>query len=112
MTRASFCLLLAALLTAPAWGLAHEGHIHKTMGTLTVVHDLHIEMKDLKGVVSSHTMDDKTKIRRGTTILTAADLKVGDRVVVSTLETKDKATGKVTKRVTEVQVGASTATKR
>lgn len=107
MTRSTFCLSLAALLIAPAAVWAHEGHVHKTMGTVTMVHELHVEVKDLKGVLSQYTLDDKTKIRRGKTALKLADIKVGDRVVVSTLESKDKATGKVTKRVTEVQLGAA-----
>ena len=110
MTRSSFCLMLAGLIAAPIVVLAHEGHVHKTMGTVTTIHENHVEVKDVKGVVTMHELNAKTKIRRGRAVLKIADIKVGDRVVVSTLESKDKATGKVVKNVTEVQVGAVAAT--
>lgn len=95
-------------LSAPATtAIAHEAHAHKAMGTVTVVHENHVEVKDVKGVVTSHLLDAKTKIKRGRTTLTLADIKVGDRVVIATIESKDKA-GKVVKTVTQVDVGAAT----
>ena len=111
MTR-RILLTLAGLLVLPGFVLAHEGHDHKLMGVVSVVHENHLEVKDAKGKASAFTLDAKTKIRRGTTILKTADLKTGDRVVVLSRETKDKATGKSTINVLEVQVGvANTATK-
>ena len=86
--------------------LAHEGHAHKTMGTVTMVHENHVEVRDVKGVVTTHLLDAKTKIKRGKAAVTLADIKVGDRVVVSTIESKDKA-GNVVKTVTQVDVGTA-----
>jgi hypothetical protein len=101
--------VLAALAIVPAFALAHEGHTHKLMGVVATIHENHLEVKDAKGKASTFTLDAKTKIRRGTTILKTADIKTGDRVVVLSKETKDKA-GKVTVNVVEVQLGVSTTT--
>lgn len=109
MTRRIF-LVLAAVLLVPMLGAAHEGHAHKTMGVVTMVHENHLEVKDAKGKATTFTLDAKTRVRRAKTILKAGDIKVGDRVVVVTLETKNKATGKSTIAVTEVQLGAARAT--
>lgn len=107
MTRRTSLLTLAALLVAPALVVAHEGHTHKLMGTVSTVHENHLEVKDVKGKMATFTLDSKTKVRRGTTILKIADIKTGDRVVVLSRETKDKASGKVTVNVLEVQLGAA-----
>jgi hypothetical protein len=104
--------LLALHLAIPGFALAHEGHNHKLMGVISMVHENHLEVKDAKGKASTFTLDAKTRIRRGKATLKTADLKAGDRVVVLSRETKDKATGKSTINVVEVQVGvATTATK-
>jgi hypothetical protein len=99
------------MLVAPAWSLAHPGHTHKTMGVVSMVHENHLEVKDAKGKASTFTLDEKTRIRRGKSIVKAADIKVGDRVVVVAQETKDEATGKATMTVVEVQLGTATTAK-
>jgi hypothetical protein len=110
LTRRIFFLTVAAVLAGAPLALAHEGHNHKLMGVVSVVHDNHLEVKDAKGKASTFTLDAKTRIRRGKTILKAADIKTGDRVVVLSRETKDKTTGKSTFAVLEVQLGAAVAT--
>ena len=109
MTRRRFVLALAAV-AAPVLVAAHPGHTHKTMGVVSTVHENHLEVKDAQGKTTTFTLDTKTRIRRGKTVLKAADIKTGDRVVVVTTETKDKA-GKATIAVTEVQVGAAATAK-
>lgn len=107
MTRRSF-VVLAVLLLTPALSLAHPGHAHKTMGVVSVVHENHLEVKDAQGKATTFTLDTKTRIRRGKTILKAADIKAGDRVVVVTNETKGED-GKAIVTVTEVQLGTATS---
>ena len=108
MTRRTLLVMTFVIAAAPlVW--AHEGHDHKLMGVVSSVHDNQLEVKDAKGKASSFTLDAKTKVRRGKTILKAADIKTGDKVVVVSRETKDKA-GKVSVSVLEVQVGAAAAT--
>lgn len=109
MTRWSAYVALAGLLlTAAPMAYAHEGHAHKVMGTVATIHDNHLEVKDKDGKITTHQLDAKTKIRRGKAVAKFVDIKVGDRVVVTTLESKDKA-GKVVKTVTQVDLGAALA---
>lgn len=106
-----FAATLAVLLIAPAVVRAHEGHDHKVMGTVTAIHENHLEVKDTKGKILMHVLGATTKIRRDKMKVTAADIKVGDRVVVTTRQTKDKA-GKAVLTVVDVQIGvAATATR-
>ena len=111
MTRRTMCFVMGALLVA-AWSpaaWAHEGHDHKVMGVVSAIHENHLEVKDVKGKVTTHTIAATTKISRGKTKLSTGDIKVGDRVVVTTRETKDKA-GKAVVTVLSVQLGVSATT--
>jgi putative aminopeptidase FrvX len=107
-----FAATLAVALLAPATMKAHEGHDHKIMGVVTVIHENHLEVKDAKGNVTKHVIGATTKIRKEKAKAGVGDIKVGDRVVVTTRETKDKD-GKVVVNVLDVQIGAAanTATK-
>ena len=112
MNRRLFAGMIAAVVLS-AWSTpanAHPGHAHKVMGTVSSVQGNHVEVKDAGGKITMHMLDEKTKIRRGRTTLTAADIKVGDRVVLSITEQKG-ADGKAVATVTEVQVGGAPATK-
>ena len=102
-------LTLAAALAIPALVLAHEGHAHKVLGTVTAIQKNTLEVKDKDGKLTKHVVDAKTKIRRGKTNASLTEVKVGDRIVVTFLETKDKATGKVVATVTQVDLGVTAA---
>jgi hypothetical protein len=102
-------LLVAAFLAVPVAALAHPGHTHKVMGVVSMVHENHLEVTDAKGKTTTFTLAEKTRIRRAKAIVKTSDIKVGDRVVVTTRETKDKA-GKSTIIVVDVQLGAAAAT--
>lgn len=105
MTRRS--LLTLTLLALPALALAHPGHSHKTMGVVSAIHENHLEIKDTQDKTVTFTLDAKTRVRRGKTILTAADIKTGDRVIVVTTETKG-SDGKAVLTVSEIQLGTAT----
>jgi Mg-chelatase subunit ChlI len=79
-----------ALLTLPVDVLAHEGHAHKIMGTVAARHETHLEVKGTDGKASTIRLNEKTKVLRGTTAVTPEDIKPGERVVVTTTETKGK----------------------
>ena len=108
MTRLLSVLLAGLFFAAPA--LAHPGHDHKVMGTIAVLHENHLEVKDAKGKTTALVLDAKTKILRGKASVKVADLKVGDRVVVTATENKGKD-GKTTLVVKLIQVGAAATTK-
>jgi hypothetical protein len=105
MTRMAI-ILMTALFAAATSLAAHEGHTHKTMGTTTMVSERQLAVKDEKGQTITFTLDGNTKISRGRTLLLLSDIKVGERVVVTYQDVKNKA-GKVTRTVTSVLVGAT-----
>jgi hypothetical protein len=105
VTRRDFCLAATALMV-PAVVSAHPGHAHKTMGVVAMIHENHLEVKDTQGKSVTFTLDAKTRVRRGKTILKAGDIKQGDRVIVVTNEIKGKD-GKAVVNVTEVQLGTA-----
>ena len=112
MNRRFFISVMAAALML-AWTSplsAHPGHAKKVLGTVSVIDGNHVEIKAPDGKVTMHMLDAKTKIKRGTRIVKASDIKVGDRVVLTVNEEKDKA-GKAIVTVTEVQLSASPAVK-
>ena len=107
MNRRNFCLaILICAFATVAW--AHPGHAHKTMGVVQTIHENHLEVKDTQGKLTTFTLDAKTRIRRGKSILKVSDIKTGDRVIVVTSETKGDD-GKPVLTVTEVQLGTATS---
>lgn len=97
---------LVVALAIPGYTLAHEGHVHKVMGTVTALHENHLEVKATDGKTSTVTLNDKTKILRGKAKGKVDDIKPGERVVVTATETKGKD-GKATMIATEVRLGAA-----
>ena len=100
---------LVAVLAIPRYVLAHEGHAHKVMGTVSTLHENHLEVKATDGKTSTITLNEKTKILRGKAKVKLDDIKPGERVVVTATETKGKD-GKTTLIATEVRVGGANAT--
>lgn len=108
MMRLMAISIAALVLTiTPTLG-AHEGHAHKTMGVVSMIHENHLEVTDLKEQKKTFALDTSTKITRGKTRLRAEEIKVGERVVVTYNQVKNKD-GKVTEVVTAVQLETSGA---
>ncbi len=105
MTRFAATLLAIAAL-APASSarlLAHEGHEHKVMGTVTMAAPDHVMLKDKDGKDVTIKVTKNTKVRAKPAIK-VEELTTGTRVVVTAVEHKDKSmTAKV------IEVGASAA---
>ena len=108
MIRTLSLLVVGLLALSPAVA-AHPGHAHKVMGVVSTIHENHLVVKDAKDKETSFTLDVKTKITRGRTALRSSEIKVGDRVVVTYEETKDK-NGKTVATVKTVQVGTASVT--
>ena len=105
-TTAGFTLMFVLVLVP--FAAAHEGH--KIMGTVSMVHDTHLEVKATNGKTSTFTLDDTTKVSKGKVAMKRADLKAGDRVVVTGSDMKAKD-GKVMLMATEVLIGTAPAPK-
>ena len=86
--------------------LAHEGHDHKVMGTVTMAAVDHVMLKDKDGkdVMVKVTKDTRVKAKSA---LKVEEIKPGTRIVVTAVEGKDKSmTAK------SIEVGAEPAAAR
>jgi len=89
MTRYFIAALVVAFaLVAPRAAAAHEGHLHKALGTVSSVQSPHMELKTTDGKTLTVMLDKDTKITRGKETVQASALKVGDRVSVDYMEEK------------------------
>ena len=105
MKRLSATVLAFAVLaigsTVPL--LAHEGHEHKVMGTVTMAAADHVMLKDKDGkdVMVKVTKETKVKAKPA---LKVEEIKAGTRIVITAVEEKDKSmTAKI------IEVGAAPA---
>ena len=76
-------LVLATALLAPAGPLAHPGHDHKLMGTISSIDKNTIVLKTTEGKDMTFEITPLTTFKRGKQKGAAADLKTGMRVVVN-----------------------------
>lgn len=88
MKKLLFALLLTLTFVPAAY--AHKGHDHRIMGTVAVIQSGHLEVKAADGKTSSVLLNEKTKIVMGKMAHKVADIKVGDRVVVTATDVKGK----------------------
>ncbi len=84
MTRRTLLAALVLSVAGFAPALAHEGHDHKVLGTVTEITATHVTVKAVKdGAISVIAFAPTTKVTRGKVKLTNSDIKIGDRVVVN-----------------------------
>ncbi len=70
--------------------VAHEGHTHKVMGTLTMAMADHVMLKDKAGKEVTIKVTAATKVKAKPAIK-VEEIKPGTRVVVTAVEQKDKS---------------------
>jgi len=95
--------ILGVVMLAPRFALAHDGHDHTVMGTISSIDGTNLMVKTADGKQTMVMMDAKTKITQGATKLDVKALKVGDRVVASGPEDKGMISAET------VKVGAAAA---
>jgi len=83
-----------SMVLAAGTVVAHEGHEHKILGTVTMAAADHVmlETKGGKEVTVNVTAD--TKVTKGKEALKAEDLKAGTRIVVTAVGDKEPYTAK------------------
>jgi len=101
------CALVAAL-AVPTAAWAHGAHVHKTMGTVSAVRGNQVEIKTTDGKTVTIVLRDKTTVTRGTTKLTAAAIRAGERVSVDYVE--EKVDEQTVMRAQAVKLGTAPAT--
>ena len=79
-------LVVAAALSLPSMARAHEGHMHKALGTISSIQGEHVEIKTTDGKTMMVMLDKKTTFTRGKEKLDATALKVGERISVDYME--------------------------
>jgi hypothetical protein len=88
--------------------LAHEGHDHKIMGTVTMAAADHVMLKDKEGKDVTVKVDKDTKVK-SKAALKVEEIKVGTRVVITATEGKDKSFTAKTIEVGAAAPAAATA---
>jgi hypothetical protein len=98
-------LLVCAVLVAPAGAtvLAHGGHDHKVMGTVSSTTATEVVVKEKDGKTVTIQVTPETRIK-ATPALKAQQIKPGTRVVVTAEVAKDNSM-----RAKVVEVGAAPA---
>jgi hypothetical protein len=81
--------------------LAHDGHAHKIMGTVTARDDKHLEVKTPSGENLSIQINEKTRVTRTKRKIGLDQVKTGLRVVVDIGNGEDPLIAR------EIQVGAT-----
>jgi hypothetical protein len=108
MKRVSGVLFLVFAFAIAPGALAHEGHLHRLMGTVAAVHGERLQVKATTGQTSEVVVNDKTRILRGVTTQKTSDIKPGERIVVTIAESKDPA-GKALLTAKEIRLGSPPA---
>jgi len=87
-------VLLMALVTVAAapdrTAVAHPGHVHKILGTVTMAASDHVMLKDRDGKDVTVKVTKDTKVR-SKPAMKVEEIKAGTRVVVTATEEKDKS---------------------
>ena len=99
-------ILGASLVVAFVLGgfaAAHEGHEHKVLGKVTAVSESKIEVETPDGKKVEAMLLATTKYMRDKATVARADVKVGERVVLVTVDEKGQ------KNVRQVLLGTATA---
>lgn len=105
--RFGFTLLalftLVVVATTPA--LAHPGHEHKILGTVTMAASDHVMLKDKDDKEVTVYITSDTKVVKDKKDMKVEDIKTGMRVVVTAVTEKDKTMAKT------IELGAAPETK-
>lgn len=88
MARRILLALSAVVVLAATTVLAHEGHAHKVMGTVTMVGADHVMLKDTTNKDVTVYVDGKTKVTKDKQTMAMSDVKNGVRVVIMATMTK------------------------
>jgi hypothetical protein len=79
-------VLTAVALAVPGLALAHGGHVHKVLGTVTDVDYPHFDVVTTDKKTVTLMLDASSKITRGKAKVADTEIKVGDRVSAETEE--------------------------
>jgi hypothetical protein len=93
-------LLVGVALIVPTLARAHEGHVHKALGTVSRIDGDHVTVKKTDGKTLVIMLDKQTTVTRGKDKLDATALKMGERLSVDYMEDKGMMMAKAIKLAT------------
>ena len=88
MRKLFVALVAFVMLLMPALTSAHEGHLHKALGTVSKIDGDHVTVKKTDGKTIVIMLDKQTTVTRGKEKLAASALQVGERLSVDYMEDK------------------------
>ena len=80
--KSRIAALVVAAFVMPAAVQAHDGHVHRIMGTVTARDDQRVEVRTPSGEKLSIALNAKTIVRRDKRKVGIAEVQTGRRVVV------------------------------
>jgi hypothetical protein len=101
MKPLSVVIALLFILAGPMHTFAHEGHVHKILGTVTKIDGQHVTLKTTAGKTEVVMLDAKTAVTRGGAKADAAAIKVGQRISVDAMQEKDMMMAQTVKLATK-----------
>ncbi|MCC7240849.1 MAG: hypothetical protein IT180_02905 [Acidobacteria bacterium] len=90
MMRSLAAMAVCAVLASTITVLAHPGHTHKILGTVTAVTAASVEVLDRGNEKTTFAITKDTKIRVGKGAGTIKDVRTGLRIVVEAEEGEDE----------------------
>jgi len=94
-------LTMLTMLAGTGTVLAHPGHAHKVLGTVTAVTASSVDVLDLSNEKTTFVITKDTRIRVGKAAGTITDVRPGLRVVVEAEEDEDETFVAVTIQLPE-----------
>ena len=95
-------LVFAVSLGTASLALAHPGHDHKILGTVTMAAADHVMLKDKDGKDVTVQINAETKVLQAKKAMKVEDIKSGMRIVVTAVTVKDKDAEKLVAKVIEL----------
>ena len=109
MTRRLMLAVIATVAVFPLQALAHEGHDHKVLGTVTMAAADHVMLKDKDNKDVTVYLTRETKVLKDKKPMKVEDIKTGLRVVITATTVKEKDVEKMVAK--QVELGAAQSTR-
>ena len=109
MTRRLMLAVIATVAVFPLQALAHEGHDHKVLGTVTMAAADHVMLKDKDNKDVTVYLTRETKVLKDKKPVKVEDIKTGLRVVITATTVKENGVEKMVAK--QVELGAAQSTR-
>ena len=109
MTRRLMLAVIATVAVFPLQALAHEGHDHKVLGTVTMAAADHVMLKDKDNKDVTVYLTRETKVLKDKKPMKVEDIKTGLRVVITATTVKENGVEKMVAK--QIELGAAQPTR-